>query len=263
MTGLVDIHAHALPGIDDGPDDLDGSLAMARLAAGAGTVTLAATPHLRPDFPGVDVHELAERCHRLREAIACEGISLELVCGAEVSLAWALEASDEDLRLASYGQRGTDLLIETPLIETVGLAQLVYTIRARGYRVTLAHPERSSRFQADPSALEDLVRGGVLLQVNASSLRPAQRRAPLHRLAKRLCRDGLAHVIASDGHRGSGWRPVTELSAGADLAAALVGSARANWLTREAPAAILAGTALPDPPAAVRPGRVARLLRRA
>jgi protein-tyrosine phosphatase len=49
--------AHVLPGIDDGPADLAGSIALARAAAEIGTVTLAATPHVRPDFPDVHVDE--------------------------------------------------------------------------------------------------------------------------------------------------------------------------------------------------------------
>jgi protein-tyrosine phosphatase len=52
-AGYVDIHAHVLPGIDDGPDDLDQSVSMLRAAAASGTDKIVATPHLRSDFPGV------------------------------------------------------------------------------------------------------------------------------------------------------------------------------------------------------------------
>jgi protein-tyrosine phosphatase len=249
---------HVLPGIDDGPPDLEQALAMARAAQDSGTSTLAATPHLRSDFPDVHVGELAHRCQAMREAIEHEGIALELVSGAEVSLAWALEARDEELRLASYGQRGTDLLIETPTT-VAGLAELLYQVRVRGYRVTLAHPERSADFQSDSSPLAELVGQGVLVQVNASSLRADRRGSHLQRLAARLCRDGLAHVIASDGHRAASWRPVDELAAAVAVAGALVGPERARWLTRHAPAAILNGEQLPEAPAAAERSRVQRL----
>ena len=72
MNGYVDIHSHVLPGIDDGPGELDGALAMARAAAQAGTQTLVATPHLRSDFPDVHLDELSERCQAVREAIERE-----------------------------------------------------------------------------------------------------------------------------------------------------------------------------------------------
>src|SRR5205085_3142216 len=84
LTGYVDIHAHVLPGIDDGPSALADSIALARAAAGAGTATIAATPHVRSDFPRVRVHELAERCAEVREALAREQVAIELVAGAEV-----------------------------------------------------------------------------------------------------------------------------------------------------------------------------------
>lgn len=263
MHGLVDIHAHLLPGIDDGPEDLEQALALARVASESGISTLAATPHLRSDFPHVHVEELAERCQAMRAAIEREQIELELVCGAEVSLAWALEAGDDALRLASYRQRGTDLLIETPLTTVAGLGGLLYRIRVRGYRVTLAHPERSPAFQSDPAELAELVRQGVLLQVNASSLGRDRRGSQLQRLAARLCRQGLAHVIASDGHRGAAWRPVSELAAGVDAAGSLFGPERAGWLTQLAPAAILAGEELPEPPAVRERTFAQRVLRRA
>jgi protein-tyrosine phosphatase len=248
VSGYVDIHAHVLPGIDDGPRDLEGALAMVRAAAGAGTETLVATPHLSSDFPDVQVHELAERCANLREAVEREGIRVRLVAGAETSLVWALEASEEELKLATYDQRGTDLLIETPATSVATIEQLLYPLRARGFRITLAHPERSPEFQRDPDRLSELVRQGVLLEVDADALLMPRRGSPMRRLAERLCRDGLAHVLASDGHRAASWRPVTRLAAGVEALARLVGQARAEWMVCEVPAAIIQGSPLPDPP---------------
>lgn len=253
-AGLVDIHAHPLPGIDDGPADLDGSVEMARAAVEAGTRTLAATPHLRSDFPGVRVGELGERCARLREALEREGVELELVCAAEVSLVWALEAGKEELVLASYGQRGQDLLIETPT-SAIGLPGLLYQVRAQGFRVTLAHPERTAEFARAPEHLLDLADQGVLLQVNADSLLSTKRGSPVRAVAEQLCRAGVVHALASDGHRGSAWRPVTTLPAGIEAAAALVGRERAIWMARDAPAAIIAGERLPPAPPIAAPRR--------
>ncbi|MDQ6836648.1 MAG: protein-tyrosine phosphatase, partial [Actinomycetota bacterium] len=102
MTGLVDIHAHLLPGIDDGPGSIAESVEMARAAVASGTEILATTPHLRSDFPDVHVSELADQCARMTGALEEAGVQLQLVSAAEVSLGWALEAADEELRLASY-----------------------------------------------------------------------------------------------------------------------------------------------------------------
>jgi protein-tyrosine phosphatase len=251
MIGLVDIHSHVLPGIDDGPTTLEGAVEMARAAMAAGTRTIAATPHLRADYPDVDVRELKERCQALRAKLSEEAVQLELISGGEASLVWALEASDEEIALGSYGQRGTDLLIETPE-DVTNIEQLLYQLRARGLRVTLGHPERSPSFQRKLGSLQSLSEQGVLLQINAGALL-APRRSPIRRLAEHLCREGFAHVIASDGHRASSWRPVGELATGVQAAAALVGSARAQWMACDAPAAVISGADVPTPPEIDRP----------
>lgn len=253
MTGLVDIHSHLLPGIDDGPGGLPESIEMARAAVQSGIETIAVTPHLRSDFPDVHVEELADRCHRLQDELDSADVPLRIVPGAEVSLVWALDADDEVLRLATYGQRGTDVLIETPH-DVTGLERLVGSILARGLRVTLGHPERSHTLQRDPSRIEALRRQGLLMQINADALL-GRRGSPLRTTAEHLCRNGLADVIASDGHRGAAWRPVTALADAVPAAAAVVGEARADWMVSAAPAAIIAGRELRSPPAIVAPPR--------
>ena len=151
MSRFVDIHAHLLPGIDDGPDNLEGALEMAHAAVQSGTETLAATPHVRPDlFPGVHIEELAERGERLREELVRNQIPLRIVGGAEVSLLWALDADDEALRLVTYNQGGTDVLIETPS-DAVMIDQLLGPLLQRGMRVVLAHRSAAASCNAIPS----------------------------------------------------------------------------------------------------------------
>ncbi len=199
MSGYVDIHAHVLHGIDDGPSELPDALAMLRAAALSGTATIVATPHVRSDFPDVGVHQLADRCAELRANLVREGIDIELVCGAEVALSWAIDADDDELRLAGYGQRGTDLLIETPPTVTAGLETLLYELRMRGFRITLAHPERSRQFQADDRPLRELVAEGVLLQINASSLLASDRASRSRRLGRSCARKGSSTPLPQTG----------------------------------------------------------------
>jgi len=247
MRGFVDIHSHVLPGIDDGPRDLDAALEMARAAAEAGTQILVATPHLRSDFPSVVVDEIPERCRSLSAEVDAAGIiGLRIVSGAETSLVWALEASDEKLAAASYGRRGKDILIETP-DDVSTVEELLYRIRLRGLRITLAHPERSRVFQRDPDKLARLADQGILLQVNADALL-AKPGSQTRRLAEYACREGLAQVIASDGHRAAEWRPVSLLAEGVNALTRLVGAPRAEWMARQAPAAIIGGGELPAAP---------------
>ena len=245
---MIDLHCHILSGIDDGPPTVEDSVALGRALAEAGVSTVAATPHLRDDYPGVAPAELAERCEGLAGEFARAGVGLKVVPAGEVDLLWALEASPEQLRLASYGQRGTDLLLETPygLLPPRFEEHLFESSALAGYRILLGHPERSLSFQSDPDRLAELVRRGVLVQVTVGSLARSSRRSGFGQLAHRLLRDGLVHVLASDAHSAGASPRAPEWSA-IETARALVGP-QADWMVEAAPRAILDGTPLPPPP---------------
>jgi protein-tyrosine phosphatase len=243
---VIDLHSHVLPGIDDGAADIEESLAIVRAAAYEGTTALAATPHLRPDYPSVHVDDLAGAVASVNDRVPDE-LGVRVIPAAEVDLLWSASATDDELRLASFDQRGTDLLVETPygpLPEN--FEELLFRLVERGYRILLAHPERSVAFQRDPARLARLVERGVLIQITLPSLTAPSGKSRSRALAFDLIREGLAHNIASDAHTPGPVRP-PRLSTGV-AAASQVAPARAQWMVTDAPAAILAGEPLPPPP---------------
>jgi protein-tyrosine phosphatase len=245
---VIDLHCHLLPGIDDGPPSLEDSVRLAAALVCDGVETVAATPHLRSDFPGVRPDELAQRVEQLSRELAVRGIPLEVVVGGELDMSWVHHASDEELQLVSFGQLGRAALLETPYGPLPHVFEhVVERLKERGYTILLAHPERSPTLQGDLGRLEALVAGGVLVQVTAGSL-VADRSSGSRRLALKLIRRRLAHVLASDAHQPGRERRAT-LSAGAR---ALGRGSRelAGWMTRDAPAALLAGEPVGRPPSA-------------
>jgi protein-tyrosine phosphatase len=252
-VAVIDLHAHVLPGIDDGPSTLEEALGVAAEAAAEGVRTLAATPHLRADHPAVRPEELAARTASLQDSLAERGTGLELIVAAEVDLSWARRANRQQLSQASFGQRGRDLLVETPYGELpAAFEDILFHLTAQGFRLLLAHPERNPTLQRDPSRLHALVGRGMLLQVTASALTGSPRGSATCRTAQALVQEGVAHVIASDRHGSHVER--TGLRRVVDVASALAG-ARAEWMVTEAPAAILAGEPLPPAPSGSPPRR--------
>jgi protein-tyrosine phosphatase len=245
---MFDLHTHVLPGIDDGPPDLAASVALVAAAAADGTRVIAATPHLRSDHPRVDPRRLAAGVAELKEAIARERIAADIIPGSELDLSWAMHAGDEELRLASLAQRGSDLLLECPYGELPPLLEdMLFGLVARGYRITLAHPERNPTFQRDRRRLAALIDRGALVQVTASALTGDGRSSRSARMARELVSDGAAHVIASDMHGSA----LDRSSLAEGLAAArVIAGQRADWMVTDAPAAILAGETLPPMPSA-------------
>ena len=242
---MHDLHAHLLPGIDDGPQDEAAAVDMARAAEADGVRVMAATPHLRRDHPGVVPAELAGRVAALQRTLDEEGIGVRVVQGGEADVFWAHNAPGDALRAGSYGGAGHDLLVETPYGAVPPVFEdLLFGLTVKGYRLLLAHPERSDAFRREPGRLAALVDRGVLVQVTASAL-AGPRSSRSRRFAHALIREGRAHVIASDGHGAGLGRP--PLSAGLEAARSL-DPARARWMVEDAPAAILAGEPLPPMP---------------
>ena len=244
---MIDLHSHVLPGIDDGAADVSEALELAAAAASGGIRVLAATPHVRADHPRVIPGELAGRCRELTAQLAEAGVALEVRQGGELDLDRAMAASEEELRLVSYGGAGSDLLVETPYGSLPDdFEERVLSLAERGFRVLLAHPERNEALRSDPARVAGLVRQGVLVQLTARSLVAGAAPSAVREAAVAFLSEGLAHVLASDAHAASGHAP-PDLARGVAVASALVGP-RARWMVSGAPAAILAGEPLPRVP---------------
>lgn len=258
---MIDLHSHVLPGIDDGPSTVEGALAMARAAVTAGTRQIVATPHIDHRY-GVEPHQMRVAVEALTLTLRDRGIPLEVVAGGELGLARVGDLDDDQLRALRLGD-GPYLLVECPHVMVGGLLETaVFELQARGHAVLLAHPERCPSFHDEPERLRRLVEAGSLTSITASSLSGRFGRT-VRRFALELLRERLVHDVASDAHDDVG-RPPGLLAGIADARAELPGlDEHVEWLTRGAPAAILAGAPLPSRPAAAI-GRRRRLsLRRA
>ena len=202
---------------------------------------------LREDHPRVRPDELAGRCAQLNEALAEAEIALEVVPGGELDVLWVLDATPEALRLASFGQRGTDVLLETPYGAITPAFEAAVDRLLVARLPSAARPPRAQPdFQRAPGRLAALVRRGLLIQVTAESVASEDARSRSRDLAWRLIENGFAHVIASDSHSATTFRP-PDLSAAVARLSSLM-PARARWMVVDAPLAILAGNPLPPAP---------------
>jgi protein-tyrosine phosphatase len=191
---------------------------------------------------------MAEGVAEMRAALVAAGVGIALEPGAEVALEMALQLPDASLRqLTLAGSRC--VLLECPLAPAVGDAfeRCVDDLQRRGYRVLLAHPERSPAFLGRPARLRALVERGALCSVTASAVAGAFGSGP-HWYALELLRDGVVHSLDSDAHDAE--RRPPEIRPGVEAAATALPAvgARADWLTTDAPAALLADDPLPPSP---------------
>jgi protein-tyrosine phosphatase len=243
---VIDLHCHVLPGIDDGPETIEGSVALARAAAAAGTHTLVATPHVSWTYPN-DAATIARLVDELRARLAAEQVALEIRPGAEIAITRLVDIDPAQIPRLGLGG-GPWLLVEPPFTPVAtGVDTIVLDLQQRGHQIVLAHPERCPAFHRDPRMLESLVHAGALTSITAGSL-VGRFGGGVRRFALELARAGMIHNVASDAHDLTSRQP----GIAAELEQAGLGQLT-DWLTQAVPAAILDGDNIPPRPAIAPP----------
>lgn len=251
---VIDLHSHILPALDDGAEDVDASLAIARALVADGVRVVAGTPHVREDYPTTP-DQMEAALEQVREAVAREGLPLDVRGGAEIALGRLerLEAGE----LARFGLGGNPrlVLLEYPYHgQPLSLTRDCARLRDEGIVVVVAHPERNNAVQEYPEALRAPVEAGAIVQLTAASLDGRLGRAAAD-CSRRLLDLELAHLVATDVHA-AGRRPAGL----AHVARAVGDEPLARWLTEAVPAALLAGEPLPARPAPAPPAKASRSL---
>ena len=239
----VDLHAHILPGLDDGPESMDASVEMALSAAADGTEIIVATPHQRDvmlNSSAAEVRQLGiDLNSRLRREAANGRPRARVLLGMENHIEPDLpDWVDQGLALTLNGTRF--ILAEPPF---TGFPRYVEDVlaRLRMKRLVpvLAHPERNVVLQKHPGRLEDLMEDGILVQVTAGSF-VGEFGPQAQRAAEAFLRRNLIHAIASDMH-GPGSPRSPKLSAAFTRVSEIAGSDRARSLFEVQPLMMLEG----------------------
>ena len=239
VSAVIDLHTHVLPGIDDGARSLADSRALALAAIEEGVTVLAATPHVRDDWP-TTAEMMEEAVALVRADFAVQGIPVEVLHGAEVDLSILWGIRPEELRRLTIAQTGRYLLLEFPYRGwPLALDSAVTRLVQLGVTPVLAHPERNPEVQDRPDRVRGLVDAGALVQVTAASLDGGRDRSA-QSAALRLLDLGLVHVLASDSHGPH----ISREGLGA-VARSIGDPELARYLTFEVPGAIVAGEPIP------------------
>ena len=201
----VDIHAHILPGLDDGPVTVEDSLAMARLAARDGTGTIVATPHYRDmELEHQDSQTVRDLVDTLNAALRSDSARrdqppVRIFAGMTNRLDTSLPDL-VDAQAVITLNRTRFLLVEPPFNRAPAyIEDVIGRLLTQRLVPVLAHPERNIEFQRRPGRLQSLVEEGVVVQIAAASL-TGQNGPGARRAAEQFIRRGIVHVVASEMH---------------------------------------------------------------
>ena len=251
---MVDIHCHILPGVDDGSRSIAESLKMLRKASAGGVETIIATPHLIRGAYETEFSEREQMVADLQRAADENGIDIQVKSGVEYYLSPQILEDTSKLSEFTLNNNGKYILVELPMpIIPPGVADVFFGLNVQGISPILAHPERNLRVCQDPDVLYELVKKGLITQINVGSILGYYGRES-KKIAQVLLINNLAHVVASDMHSASS----ATMNQAIPSVEKLLGKERTKRLFIENPRRILKGETIheesPKQPGSARRG---------
>lgn len=223
---MIDLHCHILFGVDDGPQKLEDSIALAKALVADGISKVATTSHILD--PPLSMATIKEGIEFLEREFSARGIALQLIPAGENHYTLPFE------EMRAHTINGSRyLLLEFPHSNLPGSAgDIVFSLRSAGLIPIIAHPERNASLLRNPDLLGPLVEQGALSQVTAASL-AGDFGSPARQCGRYMLKTGLAHFIATDAH-GADWRP-PRMKAGVKDATKLLGREAVQKITIQNP----------------------------
>lgn len=192
---MLDLHCHVLPGMDDGCQTVEESLAVLHVLKQQRVDTVVATPHFHASQESVaEFLQRREQSYAQVKAQMAEDLPV-IKLGAEVRYYNGIRRLDGLSRLRI--QDSPLFLLEMPLGRWTEftLREVVELADACGGQLVLAHIERYWKDQPKRTWLR-LLDAGILMQVNAPYFADCRTR----RKACKLLKNYSIHFLGSDSH---------------------------------------------------------------
>ena len=245
---MIDIHHHLLFGLDDGPRDIEMSLAMLEMAHADGITHIVCTPHANHTW-GYQPEENAARLAQITQDITQDskaGITLGLGCDFHLSYDNIQDALANPHRYTLNGKNY--LLVEfADFTIPQTISQTFYEMLLAGIVPIITHPERNPILGKEPQRLAEWIRQGCLVQVTAGSVMGRFGKQS-QRVAEQLLQDRWVHFLATDAHDTVRRPPL--LREAYNVVARNYGSDYAERLCVTNPHAAFHGESLPEQPEA-------------
>ncbi|MDD5849407.1 MAG: protein-tyrosine-phosphatase [Firmicutes bacterium] len=205
---FADMHCHIIPQVDDGSESMEMSLAMLHIAAEQNIETIILTPHNKGGHRNVSPAGIDRRIGQLEQASKEEGLSLLFYPGNEILYDSTVPDRLNAGQIATMAGSDYVLIEFKPWEEYSYIRDAFRTISYEGYRPILAHCERYECFLKDRDLVEDLVRAGVLIQLNAEDCVPRFSNRKVNRFCHALLAEELVSFIGTDAHKDEGRTPM-------------------------------------------------------
>ena len=194
----TDIHSHLIPGIDDGAQTMEDTLALVAELRQLGYQKVITTPHVMSDYYKNTPEIILDGLEKVRKAVIEAGIEIEIEAAAEYYLDYNFEIKIAQKQLLTFGKN--HVLFELPFLSPPeSLNKVIFELQTNGYKPVLAHPERYSFWYKDFEKFTELKEKGVLFQMNINSL-TGHYSVDTKKMAERMVDENMIDLLGTDCH---------------------------------------------------------------
>lgn len=194
---MVDIHCHALYGVDDGAKSIEESLSMIQIENSQGIDAIVLTPHYRYNMFEYPVEKIKRHFARLKSEAEQIGTALYLGCEYHVN-SRMIDALQEG---ECFSLAGGDFVLTEYSFATE--FSYIYSqtrkLISYGYIPIVAHVERYDCFLKSPKLCMELSNTGAYIQVNADSILGMAGKTG-EKFCRKILKKGWVDIVASDAH---------------------------------------------------------------
>jgi tyrosine-protein phosphatase YwqE len=194
----TDIHSHLLPGIDDGAQTLDHSIAMIQKFVDLGFKKLITTPHIMSDAYPNTPETINNALNEVRNELSRLQIPIEIEAAAEYYNDEFFFNLIDSEPLLTFMEKY--VLFEFSFHQApMHTNELIFKLQGKNYKPVLAHYERYNFYHSTKEA-EEFREKGVLIQMNINSL-TGHYGPKAQKIAESLVENKLVDVLGTDCHR--------------------------------------------------------------
>lgn len=204
---MIDIHCHILPNVDDGSENIEESIKMAKIAESEGITTIVSTSHYHIDFKYKMGKQLKGELDKLNEILRNQSINVEVILGNEIYYTNDFIDKFDELDFFTINESKYILIEFSPTNFPKNINDIIYEVKIRGIIPIIAHVERYINVQEDINTIYECIKEGALIQMNASSIIGKNGKIA-ESTSKKLLDCNMVHFIATDAHSSTRRRPL-------------------------------------------------------
>lgn len=201
LHGLVDIHNHILPGIDDGAKTTEDSVALLNGFSEFGMTNFICTPHIMHNHYENTPKTIKKSFDELSEELDKKGLTenISIDYSAEHMIDDNFETILEKKQVMPLKEQY--LLVEMSYLQpSFNFNLAIEKIAKHEYFPILAHPERYMYYHGKYEKYPSMKSNGIMFQLNLLSLNSESYGSDVQKISEKLLKDGIIDFIGTDVH---------------------------------------------------------------